>query len=286
MKSVQVVESTLRPESVVPVTSQALRSKPTGPTTWVLGRLNEPMAENYDPTQTQVGDNPKHKQLMAWNTTDELGTHQVHYHHGSMGFGTAEHNLTMHDSKDQLVATMGLGHDGEVKHIEVHPELRRQGLATKLYKFGHELHEDIPSIPAPVHSGSRTTEGHAWASSVSNEDSLPKLDHVPAEDYSYRRWGQLKETAIPQLKSHLNEFHAKMIENGMDSKGVADSRYHVDSAHEYLTRAHEMGKDHRNYSDTMNKAHEHIEELGDIHAEWYGNMDDHDALQDHIGRLY
>ena len=242
--------------------------------------------DNFDPTKAQIGDNPKHKMLMAWKTTDELGTHTIQYHHGSMGFGTTHHNFSMHDSNDQFVGTMGLGADGEIKHIEIHPDARRQGLATKLYKFGHEIHEEIPSIPAPMHSESRTAAGDAWARAVSGDEHLPRLDHVPDEDYRHNRWGSIRETAIPALKAHLNEFHAKMIENGMDSKGMGDAKYHVDSAMEYLTRAHEVGKDHRSYWDHMSNAHQHIDELGDIHSEWYGNMDDHEKLQEHIGRLY
>lgn len=237
-----------------------------------------------NPADVQVGDNPKHKMLMAWKTTDELGSHQIHYHHGSMGMGTSAHNYSMHEG-DDFVGTMGLHHDGSIQHIEIHPEKRRQGLATKLYKFGHEIHEDIDSIPAPKHSVSRTSSGNAWAKAVGG--GLPERhEHVADEDFRNNRWGQLRETAIPKLRTHINEFHSKMMENGMDSESVAEAKFHVDSAHEYLTRAHEVGKEHRSYSDHMNKAHEHIGELGDIHENWYGNMDDHDNLQEHISKLY
>jgi GNAT superfamily N-acetyltransferase len=239
-----------------------------------------------NPTETQIGDNPKHKMFMAWKTTDDLGTHTIQYHHGAMGFGTSAHNFTMHDSEDNFVGTMGLDHEGTIQHIEVHPELRRQGLATKLYNFGHELNEDIDTIPAPKHSESRTAAGNAWATTVGGDVPKARGGLVDEQDYRHSRWGSLRETDIPKLKSHINEFHAKMMENGMDNKGVADSKFHVDSAHEYLTRAHELGKEHRSYSDTMSKAHEHIDELGDIHQEWYGDMDDHDKLQEHIGKLY
>lgn len=238
-----------------------------------------------NPAEIQIGDNPKHKMFMAWKSEDDLGTHTIQYHHGSMGFGTSAHNFTMHDSDDQFIGTMGLSHDGTIDHIEVHPELRRQGLATKLYNFGHELHGDIPSIPAPKHSETKTEAGQKWANAVGGEE--PEYsDIIPDSQYRHARWGSLREVDIPKFKAHLNEFHAKMMENGMDNKGVADSKFHVDSAMEYLTRAHEMGKEHRSYSDTMSKAHEHIDELGDIHQEWYGDMEDHEKLQEHIGRLY
>jgi uncharacterized C2H2 Zn-finger protein len=240
---------------------------------------------SQNPAEVQIGDNPKHKMLMAWTTTDELGAHQIHYHHGSMGFGTSAHNYSMHEG-DDFVGTMGLDHKGVIQHIEIHPEKRRQGLATKLYKFGHEINEDIPSIPSPKHSESRTASGNEWATKVGGEVPKARGGLVPDEDFRHNRWGQLRETAIPKLKSHINEFHSKMMENGMDSESVAEAKFHVDSAHEYLTRAHEVGKEHRSYSDHMNKAHEHIGELGDLHENWYGNMDDHDKLQEHISKLY
>lgn len=241
--------------------------------------------EEMDPTKIQVGDNPKHKQLMAWKSTDDLGTHEITYHHGSMGVGTAEHNFVMHDSDGQFVATMGLGHDGEIKHIETHPELRRQGLATKLYKFGHELHDDIDTFPAPQHSESRTDSGNAWAKAVGGV--IPKNhSEVEDSDYRHRRWDLLKDVSIPKLKAHVNEFHAKMLENGMDDKGIRDANYHVESIHDYLDQANKVGPKHPDYSDHMFYAHGHIDELGDIHSEWYGSMRDHEQLQEHISKLY
>lgn len=241
--------------------------------------------DSPDPANTQIGDNPKHKMLMAWKSEDELGTHTFHYHHGAMGFGTARHNYSMHDAEGNFVGTMGLDHTGEIQHIEIHPDLRRQGLATKLYNFGHEIHEEIPTIPAPKHSDSRTASGDAWARAVGGE-LPPRESEVEDHDYRSARWPNLRDPSVSKLKEHLNRFHAEMMENGMDSESVGAAKYHVDSAHEYLDRANEMGKGHRNYSDTMNKAHQHIDELTDIHQEWYGDMDKADALHDHIGRLY
>jgi hypothetical protein len=248
------------------------------------------MAETYDPAKEQIGDNPKHKQFMAWGISHNGQKYVVQYHHGSMGFGNSAHNYGMWEANDKFepgahVGSMSLDHEGALSSIEVHPDRRRQGLATKLYEFGTHINSEISSIPAPKHSEARTESGDAWARSVGGD--LPHSE-FRVEDHNFRanRWGSLRDASIPALKSHLTEFHAKMIENGMDDKGVADSKYHVDSAQEYLTRAHEMGKDHRNYFDTMSKVHEHIDELGDIHSEWYGNMDDHERLQDHIGRLY
>jgi len=246
--------------------------------------------ESYDPATTQVGDNPKHKQLMAWGTQHNGQNYRVQYHHGSLGVGTADHNYGLWEADDKykagaFVGTMGLHDDGTISHIEIHPEKRRLGLATKLYKFGHDLSEEIPSIPAPKHSESRTASGDAWAHAVGG--SMPEAHtHVETHNYRSNRWQSLRDPSIPALKSHLNEFHAKLLENGVDDEGTASARFHVDSAHDYLDQAAKVGKDHPSYNDHMYKAHDHIDELGEIHADWGHDMQDHEKLQEHIGKLY
>ena len=246
--------------------------------------------ESYNPATEQVGDNPKHKQLMAWGTSHNGQKYRVQYHHGSMGFGTSDHNYGMWEADEGhkaggFVGTMGLDHDGRIQHIEIHPEKRRQGLATKLYKFGHDISGEIPSIPAPKHSEARTESGDSWAHAVGGE--VPHSE-VRIEDHNYRsnRWKSLRDTSIPAFKSHLNEFHAKLLENGVDDEGTANARFHVDSAHDYLDQAAKVGKDHPSYNDHMYKAHDHIDELGEIHADWGHDMQDHEKLQEHIGKLY
>jgi hypothetical protein len=190
----------------------------------------------------------------------------------------------MHEG-DTFVGTMGLDHDGRIQHIETHPEKRRLGLATKMYKLAQEVHGDIPSIPAPQHSQSRTDSGDAWAKKVGGEVPVRRT-HVMDTEYTHARWPSLRSTDISGVKAHLNEFHAKMLENGLDRKNLSEARFHVDSAHEYLSQAEKVGKDHSSYSDHVGKAHEHIHELGYIHEDSYGSMADHDSLQEHISKLY
>ena len=67
-----------------------------------------------------------------------------------------------------------LGKEGRVDAVETHPELRRQGIATELWNTAKELHENMPGVPKPTHSGSRTTSGTKWAKAVGGE--VPKLD--------------------------------------------------------------------------------------------------------------
>ena len=240
------------------------------------------MAENYNPAEAQVGTNPRHKQLMAWRVNDSTGSHDIQYHHGSVGFGTSMHNYSMHEG-DHFVGTMGLAKDGTIQHIEIHPEKRRQGLATKLLKFGHEIHSEIDSIPAPKHSEARTAEGDAWAQKMGAE---PATIPVSREDYRQHRWGNLNDPSVPKLMSHLHEFHAKMSNSLSDSTARGDALFHTNSAIEYLTRAGSVGREHPMYFDHMNNAHKHIDELGYIAEDHGVHLDDHYALNDHITRLY
>lgn len=241
--------------------------------------MSEPVEyEGNDPTKLQVGNNPKHKQLMAWRN----GEHVIQYHHGSMGFGTSEHNYTMHEGEN-FVGTMGLDHLGRIQHIEIHPEKRRQGLATKLFNVATEVHQDIHTIPAPEHSDTRTSEGEAWARS---KGAAPAEFHVEKGDYRANRWKTLRDPSTHEIKSHLNEFHAKMLENGMDEENMALARHHVEGATFHLDQAakHEPGSS--KYNEHMWEAHDHIDELGPIHEDNYGDMQEHEKLQEHIAKAY
>lgn len=246
--------------------------------------------EGDDPTKIQMGDNPKHKMFMSWGIKHNGQNYVVQYHHGSMGFGSAEHNYGMWEANDKFeagahVGLMALHHDGEISSIEIHPEKRRQGLATKLYTFGHDLHNDIDSIPAPQHSEARTESGDAWAKSVGGEVPHSAF-HVEDHNFRANRWTSMRDVTIPALKAHINEFHAKMMENGMDDEGHELARHHVESAHDYLDSAAKVGPKHPDYSTYMEKAHDDIDELGHVNEEWYGDQGAHERLQEHIGKLY
>lgn len=53
-----------------------------------------------------------------------------------------------------------------IREVDVHPNFRRQGVATSLWNEGHRLASENAMIPAPKHSSDRTTAGDAWARSV------------------------------------------------------------------------------------------------------------------------
>lgn len=60
---------------------------------------------------------------------------------------------------------------GELQHIMVNHDARRQGIATALWNRAQQLSGER-GITAPTHSSKRTKEGDAWAKSVGGE--LPK----------------------------------------------------------------------------------------------------------------
>lgn len=59
-----------------------------------------------------------------------------------------------------------------IDHIEVHPDYRRQGLATLLYREAVRESERL-EIPCPIHHEVRTADGDAWAQSLG--DIVPEI---------------------------------------------------------------------------------------------------------------
>lgn len=245
-----------------------------------------------DPTKIQAGEHPKHKMLMAWKVTDDNGVaHSIQYHHGRMGFGTSAHNFTMHDDDDNFVGTMGLDEKGRIQHIETHPEMRRQGLATKLYKFAGELHEDIPSIPAPVHSTMRTKSGDKWARAVGGEWEGNETydDHIISDSkYKHARWDPIAKPTIHKLKEHVNEFVAKAHAAGLDDEVTA----HVGRLHDKikynLNEADKLEPGSHWHTHHMGEAHGAIDEMGEhVNDITYGELEhEHERLQEHVSSLY
>lgn len=144
--------------------------------------------EGSNPAEEPVGDNPKHKMVMAWKVKDELGEHEINYYHGSSGLGSSHHNYAMFEG-DHVVGSMGMDAKGRIQHIEVHPDRRRMGLASKMLKVGQDIHKEIESIPAPTHSDTRTKSGEAWAKSMG---AKPAKSKVSEEEFKSRRWTPLQ----------------------------------------------------------------------------------------------
>ena len=64
---------------------------------------------------------------------------------------------------------------GEIQHLRVNPENRRQGLATQLWHESHRIANER-GIVVPQHSSERTPLGDAWAKSLG--DKLPRKKSV------------------------------------------------------------------------------------------------------------
>ena len=69
----------------------------------------------------------------------------------------------------------GVRSPGEIVHLRVQPEVRREGIATGLWNEAHKYD------PPPRHSSKRTPRGTAWAKSTGAK--VPKLTRpLPDED--------------------------------------------------------------------------------------------------------
>jgi len=65
----------------------------------------------------------------------------------------------------ETVGTLSWDPSGEIKNIQVKPENRRQGIATKMLRMA-EFETARRGTPPIQHSSRRTDDGDAWAKSV------------------------------------------------------------------------------------------------------------------------
>lgn len=71
-----------------------------------------------------------------------------------------------HRGTGKVIGMMQFEHrppSGEIKHLFVEPEARRNGIATSMLNYGKSLSAQNPDIPAPQHSSNRTESGHRFA---------------------------------------------------------------------------------------------------------------------------
>ena len=107
-------------------------------------------------------------------------------HTPNVGRGIAHHYSMWHDPSDTQVGQLHQHTDGEVSSVEVHPQHRRQGVATKMWSMVEGLSKQVPGIPAPKHSTARTASGDKFAKSIGGE--LPKRSPVSASQFQNSRW--------------------------------------------------------------------------------------------------
>jgi len=110
--------------------------------------------------------------------------------------GYAKHHFVMHNANNRLLGQLSLQDDGTISAIEVHPEVRRKGIATALYNAAKQASQTNPDIPSPKHSYERTPSGEAWSKSTAkrnNETLRPRDTHVGQQTYNmkYGIWDML-----------------------------------------------------------------------------------------------
>ena len=108
------------------------------------------------------------------------GEHQI-IHVPNVGMGISHKWDMWHNPTNEMVGTMHQHKDGTVLAIEVHPEHRRQGVATKMWGMVNSLSRTTEGIPAPRHSSSRTPSGEKFAKSIGGE--LPKRTVISQKQF-------------------------------------------------------------------------------------------------------
>jgi GNAT superfamily N-acetyltransferase len=85
------------------------------------------------------------------------------------------HRVEIKDDSGKTIASMEwMNDDGQISHLDVKPEYRRKGLATKLFQKARELSEKDDSIASPQHSPMRSEDGDAWARAIGG--NIPDRD--------------------------------------------------------------------------------------------------------------
>ena len=86
------------------------------------------------------------------------------------------HDVTAHVHDGPVGVISWDHHTGEVGHVAVLPEFRRQGVASGMWAAARAYSDLSPSITEPKHSPIRSHEGDAWVKSVSPKRSIPEAE--------------------------------------------------------------------------------------------------------------
>ena len=97
----------------------------------------------------------------------------LHHHEGPIS-----HTITAHTDKGNKAGSLEWDKSsGKIEDIDVHPEARRQGIASHMWDLAHQVAQET-GTPAPQHSPERTPEGDAWAKAVGGK--LPAVKKCTA----------------------------------------------------------------------------------------------------------
>lgn len=88
---------------------------------------------------------------------DEGGRYLPHRINAKLGTETVGYLEWLGSPKDDF---------NHVQDIHVDPNMRRQGIATGMWKHAHYISTQFDNVAPPSHHTQRTDEGDAWAKSV------------------------------------------------------------------------------------------------------------------------
>jgi GNAT superfamily N-acetyltransferase len=96
--------------------------------------------------------------------------------------GPVNHVITARTSDGKRVGELGLhkfGSTASISWITVHPDWRRKGIATAMWKHANDLHNQGILEKKPEMSGFRTIDGDNWAKSLGED--IPENRTPPEE---------------------------------------------------------------------------------------------------------
>ena len=121
--------------------------------------------------------------MLAWSVPDQnLDISYVQNYSRNL-----PHTYMAHISDSgKHVGMMHLNHEGVVNGIDVHPDHRRQGIASTMWQVAEQAAKENKDIPAPQHSERRTVSGDKFAKAIGGD--LPKRSPVSQEQFRATRW--------------------------------------------------------------------------------------------------
>jgi len=87
------------------------------------------------------------------------------------------HRVVAEEGSDYVGELEWFPHGQTISNIFVEANYRRQGIATGMWNYAHEMAKTTRGVQPPKHSMDRTDEGDAWARSVSKR--LPPRNTGP-----------------------------------------------------------------------------------------------------------
>ena len=112
--------------------------------------------------------------------SDKLNELQFTFHKGNPKSPIGEetrHRVVAEDRSDYVGELEWFSRgNNHISNIFVEPNYRRQGVATDMWNYAHEIAKTTRGVQPPRHSPDRTDDGDAWAKSTGKR--VPKRQHT------------------------------------------------------------------------------------------------------------